>query len=239
MNLALMVDSIPALLRGAIVTIELASVSLFLGALLGLGIAFMRLARQPALGMFARAYVAWFRGTPLLVQIFLIYYGLGQFEAVRQSIFWIAFKEPVVCAILALTLCSAAYASEIFRGGIQSVPNGQIEAAKAIGMSRLLRLRRIVFPLALRSALPAYGNEIMVMIKSTSLASTITVLEITGIARGLIAETFAPIEIFIVAGSIYLGINYGMSRLVQRLEHGLAPDRQSASRQTSPAVATH
>ena len=145
-----------------------------------------------------------FRGTPLLVQIFLIYYGLGQFEAIRDSFLWTFFREPFWCAILALTLNTGAYTSEIIRGGIQSVPFAQIEAARACGMGRLLLFRRIVLPLAIRQALPAYGNEIILMVKASSLASTITLMEVTGIARGIIAKTFAPVEIFIVAGAIYL-----------------------------------
>ena len=131
-----------------------------------------------------RGYVAAFRGTPLLVQIFLIYYGLGQFRPTLQSLgLWGFFRAPFWCAILALTLNTAAYGTEIIRGGLQSVPYGQIEAARACGMSRSLAYRRVILPIALRQALPSYGNEIILMIKGTSLTSIITLLDITGIAR--------------------------------------------------------
>src|SRR5262249_31444458 len=145
----------------------------------------------------ARAYVFVFRGSPLLVQMFLIYYGLGQFEAVRESIFWTFLRQPFWCALLALTLNTAAYGSEIIRGGLQSGPKGQIDAATACGMSRSLAFRRIIFPLAVRQALPAYGNEFISMIKATALASIITMMEITGIAYKLISETYRGVEILI------------------------------------------
>jgi octopine/nopaline transport system permease protein len=163
-----------------------------------------------------------FRGTPLLVQIFLIYYGLGQFEAIRDSFLWTFFREPFWCAILAYTLNTGAYSSEIIRGGIQAVPFAQIEAARACGMGRLLMFRRIVFPIAIRQALPAYGNEIMLMVKASSLASTITLMEVTGIARSIISKSFAPVEIFIVAGAIYLFINFVVSRAIRYLEYRLS-----------------
>ena len=176
-----------------------------------------------------------FRGTPLLVQIFLIYYGLGQFEAIRDSFLWTFFREPFWCAILALTLNTGAYTSEIIRGGIQSVPWGQVEAARACGMSRLLLFRRIVLPIALRQALPAYGNEVILMVKSSSLASTITLLEVTGIARGIIAKTFAPVEIFIVAGAIYLAINFLVTRAIRAAEWRLSPHLRDAPRAAAGA----
>jgi octopine/nopaline transport system permease protein len=163
-----------------------------------------------------------FRGTPLLVQIFLIYYGLGQFEAIRDSFLWTFFREPFWCAILAYTLNTGAYTSEIIRGGMQSVPYGQIEAARACGMGRLLLFRRIVFPIAIRQALPAYGNEIMLMVKASSLASTITLMEVTGVARSIISKSFAPVEIFIVAGAIYLLINFLVSHAIRHAEHRLS-----------------
>jgi len=164
-----------------------------------------------------------FRGTPLLVQIFLIYYGLGQFPAIRDSIAWPFLRQPYWCALLALTLNTAAYSSEIIRGGILSVPFGQIEAARACGMSRWLIFRRITVPQGLRVALPAYGNEIILMTRSTALASVITLMEVTGIASKIIAETFRTVEVFVCAGAIYLVINFAISRLIALLERRLAP----------------
>jgi octopine/nopaline transport system permease protein len=130
--------------------------------------------------------------------------------------------------MLALMLNTAAYGSEIIRGGLQSVPAGQIEAARAAGMGRLLLFRRIVFPIALRQALPAYGNEIILMVKATSLASIITLMEVSGIAHKLISETFRAIEIFIAAAAIYLAINFAITRGIHALEHWLSPHLRGA-----------
>jgi octopine/nopaline transport system permease protein len=228
MNFELMWQSLPRLLGGLVLTLELVLLSLLLGFVVAVGVALMRVSPYRVLSGFAYVYVFVFRGTPLLVQIFLIYYGLGQFEAVRDSFLWTFFREPFWCAILALTLNTGAYTGEIIRGGIESVPWGQIEAARACGMSRVLLFRRIVFPIAIRQALPAYGNEVILMVKSSSLASTITLLEVTGIARGIIAQTFAPVEIFIVAGAIYLGINFLVTRAIRIAEWRLSPHLRGA-----------
>jgi octopine/nopaline transport system permease protein len=162
------------------------------------------------------------RGTPLLVQIFLIYYGVGQFEIIRQSIFWVILKSPFWCAIIALTLNTTAYGSEIIRGGLESVQFGEVEAGRAFGMSGYLLFRRIIFPIAIRQALPAYGNEVILMVKATSLASTITIMEMTGIANTIMAENYRPMEAFIVAGSFYLILNFIMTRLIQLFEWKLS-----------------
>jgi octopine/nopaline transport system permease protein len=209
-------------------TLQLAALSTALGGLIALALAAMRVSGIAALDAVARLYVFVFRGTPLLVQIFLIYYGLGQFRGIRTSLLWPFLREPYWCAILALTLNTASYASEIIRGGLVAVPHGQIEAARACGMSRGLAFRRIVLPLALRQALPAYGNELILMVKATSLASIITLMEITGIAAKLVSETYRVIEVFIVAGSLYLAINFVLTRLVMALEYRLTPHLRPA-----------
>ena len=223
MNYELMIETFPKLLVGLNITIQLVSISLFVGFCFAIGLALLRLSNNLFLNFFAKTYVFYFRGTPLLVQIFLIYYGIAQFEFIRESFVWSFFKEPYWCAILALTLNTCAYSSEIIRGGIQSVPFGQIESAKSTGMSGLLLYRRIILPIAFRQALPAYGNEMILMVKATSLVSTITIMDITGIARLIIAKTFSPVEIFIVAGLIYLTINFIVTRLVNFCEIKLTP----------------
>ena len=169
-----------------------------------------------------KAFVFVMRGTPLLVQIFLIYYGIGQFEFVRESIFWSILKNPLWCAVIALTLNTTAYGSEIIRGGLESVSWGEVEAARAVGMSGFLLFRRIVFPIAIRQALPAYGNEVILMVKATSLASTITIMEMTGVANAIMAENYRPLEAFMVAGSFYLLLNFIMTRLIQLIEWRLS-----------------
>jgi len=223
MNFELMIETFPKLLSGLNLTIQLVTISLFVGFCLAIGLALLRLSNNTFLSFFAKTYVFYFRGTPLLVQIFLIYYGIAQFEIIRETFVWSFFKEAYWCGILALTLNTCAYSSEIIRGGIQSVPFGQIESAKSVGMSGYLLYRRIILPIAFRQALPAYGNEMILMVKATSLVSTITLMEVTGIARLIIAKTFSPVEIFIVAGLIYLTINFIITRLVNFCEVKLTP----------------
>ncbi|MBB3262798.1 octopine/nopaline transport system permease protein [Azospirillum sp. OGB3] len=223
MNWELMWDSVPTLLRGVPVTLQLVGLALLFGAGVAFAVALLRLYGSRVTERLMAAYVFVFRGTPLLVQIFLIYYGMGQFELVRSSFLWVYLREPFWCAILALTLNTGAYTSEILRGAILSVPQGQIEAARACGMSRTLLFRRIVMPVAIRQMLPAYGNEVILMVKASSLASTITLLEITGIARKIIAQSFAVFEVFIVAGSIYLLLNFLASRLIRYAEWRMTP----------------
>lgn len=224
MNYELMAESWPKLIDALPVTLTLATSSLVLGFIVALCVSMMRVSKSKILSNIAYFYVYVFRSTPLLVQIFLIYYGSGQFKHFFESIgLWTFFREAWFCAILSLTLNTGAYTAEIIRGGIQSVPFGQIEAAKAVGMSKFLTFRRVIFPIAIRQALPAYGNEIILMVKATSLASTITILDITGIAQKIISATWSPIEVFIIAGAIYLSINFLVTRFIQWAEIKLSP----------------
>lgn len=233
MDFKFLYEALLTILPGVPLTLKLAATSVGLGALIALPLALMRLSGLSALDWLARVYVFVFRSTPLLVQIFVIYYGLGQFRAVRTSLLWPVLRDPYWCAIIALTLNTAAYASEIIRGGIASVAVGQIEAARAVGMSRLTAFRRIIAPQAVRQALPGYGNELILMVKATSLASIITMLEITGLAAKMISETYRAIEIFIVAGSLYLVLNFALTRLLAlaewRLNAHLQPRLRPAS----------
>ncbi len=224
--------AVPVLLKGMWMTLTLTVLSVAIGFNLGLGLAIMRGSDNSWVSGFARSYSFAMRGTPLLVQIFLIYYGLGQIKFVHDTpALWWIISEGSRCAVLALALNTAAYTSEILRGGLESVPVGLVEAAKACGMSRAMRFRRIEFPLAIRQALPAYGNELVLMVKGTSLASTITVLEITGYAKRLMSQTYAIFEIFAIAGVIYLLLNLaliGAIRLVERrMTRHTRPARQA------------
>ncbi len=219
-------EIIPQLLAGLPLTLELAGTSILLGLVLALALALAQQGGNPLAVWPIRLFVAIFRGTPLLVQIFLIYYGLGQFRPFLKEIgLWWLFREPYWCAILALTLNTGAYGSEILRGAIRNVPRGLPEAASALGMSRLLTLRFIVLPLALRAAIPAYGNEVILMVKGTSLASIITLMEVTGIAQGLISQSYRAIEVFVAAGAIYLVLNFTIVRALHALEIRLTPYR--------------
>jgi octopine/nopaline transport system permease protein len=229
LDFALMREAFPAILGGTGTAVRLVTQALFCGLFLAVATALAALSRWQILRWLAQAYVFCFRGTPLLVQIFLIYYGLGQFPAVRESFLWPVLREPWWCALLALSLNTGAYTGEIVRGALLSVPAGQIEAARAAGMSGLLLYRRIIGPVALRQALPAYSNEVVSMVKATALASTITIMEITGIARKFISETYKPIEIFLVAGAIYLVLNFIAARLLRLLEWHLSPHLRAAA----------
>ena len=163
-------------------------------------------------------YIYIFRGTPILVQIFIIYYGLPQLEFVRDSIFWPILREPFGCAIVALSLNSGAYLSEIFRGGVLGVDRGLKEAAAALGISVRQRFIYITSPIAIRLCLPAYSNDTVSLMKSTALASTITLLDMMGIARTIVAETYAPYEVFISLMVIYLIITWVIQRTFAWIE---------------------
>jgi His/Glu/Gln/Arg/opine family amino acid ABC transporter permease subunit len=163
--------------------------------------------------------VFFIRGTPLLVQIFLIYYGAGQFEWIRNSPLWFILREPMACAIIALSLNSACYTTILLQGAIQSVPKNEIAACHAIGMPKWLAFRRIIFPRAFRLAIPAYSNEVIMILKGTSLASTITLLDLMGMTQQLIAETYATVPFYLIAAGIYLvlnGIITGIFRILLR-----------------------
>jgi len=228
MNVSVMLAALPDLLRAVPLTIELVALALLVGVMIALPTALARLSHAVPLRWAATAYVFFFRGTPLLVQIFLIYYGLSQFGAVRASIAWLILKEPFWCALIALSLNTGAYTAEVFRGGILSVPHNQIEAARAIGMSPVTAFRRVIWPLAIRQALPAYGNEMILMVKASSLASTVTLMDITGVARTLASDTYMPIEIYTTAALIYLCLTYAMSQAIHLVERRLDVSRTRA-----------
>ncbi|MDZ7828370.1 MAG: ABC transporter permease [Halofilum sp. (in: g-proteobacteria)] len=225
MNWDVMIESAPELAEGALLTIELIIFSGVLGLALAIPIALGRVANSWWVRAVPYAYIFFFRGTPLLVQIFLVYYGLSQFEFIRESFAWPILREAYWCAIIAFTLNTAAYTAEILRGAIQAVPSGEVEAAKVVGMGRWLRLRRIVLPRAFRIALPAYSNEVILMLKGSALASTITLLDLTGMARTIIAQTYMPIELFVAAAIFYLLITAVILqgfRFLEKRVHGVS-----------------
>jgi octopine/nopaline transport system permease protein len=216
-----LLDVIGRLLAALPMTLALFVLSVSLGGVIALGLTWMRVSRRVVLDRLARSYVFVFRGSPLLVQMFLIYYGLGQFPEIRHSVAWPVLREPFACAVISLALCTAAYEAEIFRGALMAVPEREVEAARACGMSGLTLFRRIIFPIALRQALPSYATELILMVKSTSLASILTVTEMTGVAQKLITQTYRTMEIFLCAALIYLTVNFVVARLVGLLERRL------------------
>ncbi len=218
MDFTLMVTSLPKLLIAAAVTLKLLSLSLLFGIFIGLLFAILRLNKNPLINKFAYGYSYIFRGTPLLVQIFLIYFGLGQIEYFRSTFLWVVFKEPYWCAIIAFALNTGAYTSEILRSAFQTIKPGIVEAGKSLGVSSKIIFYKIQIPIAIRQSLPAYGNEIILMMKGTSLASTVTLMDITGVAKYIISTSFKPIEVFIVAGGIYLFMTFVIHNIIKFFE---------------------
>ena len=218
MDFDLMITSLPKLLSATLVTLKLLSLSLFFGLFIGLLFAILRLNKNPIINKFAYGYSYVFRGTPLLVQIFIIYFGLGQVEYLRSSILWTVLKDPYWCAIIAFALNTGAYTSEILRSAFQTIKPGFIEAGRSLGISNKIIFYKIQIPIAIKQSLPAYGNEIILMLKGTSLASTVTLMDLTGVAKYIISTTFKPIEVFIVAGSIYLFMTFIIHNIIKLLE---------------------
>ena len=223
MDLTIVWESLPRLLGGAVLTLEITFVSLLAGLCLAVPVAVARLSHRRILWMPAYGYMLYFRGTPLLVQLFLVYYGSGQFQPLLDQVgVWFLFREAYFCAVLTLTLNTAAYTAEILRGAIVAVPRGEIEAARSLGMSGLLLYRRIILPKAFRLALPAYTNEAVFLLQATSLVSIITLLDLTGVARIIVARSFEPYKFYIAAGLIYLVITYTFVLVSRCLERRLS-----------------
>ena len=218
MDFELMIKSFPKLLNAAAITLKLLSVSLVIGLFIGLLFAILRLNKNIFINRFAYGYSYLFRGTPLLVQIFIIYFGLGQIEYLRTTFLWTILKEPYWCAIIAFALNTGAYTSEILRSAFQTIKPGIIEAGKSLGVSSKVIFYKIQVPIAIRQSLPAYGNEIILMMKGTSLASTVTLMDLTGVAKYIISTTFRPVEVFIVAGGIYLFMTFIIHNVIKFLE---------------------
>jgi arginine/ornithine transport system permease protein len=219
MNFSIIADNIGIYFLGLKNTLILVSVSLSIGLVFAVPLAVLRTSKNILISGPISAYTYFFRGTPLLVQMFLIYYGMGQFEAIKASFLWPFFREAYFCALFAFTLNTCAYTIEIIRGAIENTPHGEVEAAKAAGMSRYLRFIRIILPSAFRRALPAYGNEIIFMLHGSSLASVITIIDITGAARIINSRYYTPYEAFITAGAFYLTITFILVWLLKKLEY--------------------
>ena len=215
---------LPKLLEGAYLTLELVAIAVLVGLLIAIPLGMARASRHWYVRALPFSYIFFFRGTPLLLQLFLVYYGLAQFDAVRQGPFWPYLRDPYWCALIAMTLHTAAYIAEIIRGAIQAVPPGEVEAARSLGMSRAQTMWYIILPRAARIGLPAYSNEVILMLKASSLASTVTLLELTGMARTIIARTYLPVEIFFAAGLFYLAMTFILVQVFRWLERKLRVD---------------
>jgi arginine/ornithine transport system permease protein len=218
MDLSIIIENLPIYFTGLKNTIIPVSISLVLGLVLAVPLAILRNYGNPLVQLPIRAFVYFFRGTPLLVQMFLVYYGFGQFDLIKDSILWSFFREAYLCALFAFTLNTGAYTTEILRGAIKATPHGEIEAAMAAGMSRSMMVRRIILPSAFRRALPAYSNEIIFMLHGSSLASVITIVDITGAARIINSRFYSPYEAFLTAAVFYMAITFLIVFLVKKLE---------------------
>lgn len=235
-NFPAIVKYIPQMLHASITTIELVVLSCAVGLVFGVVLGLLRLSKNPLIYGLPYLYGFFFRGSPLLVQMFLIYYGLGQFDSVKASVLW----KPVLskaywCAIIAFTMNTSAYIAEIVKGAIESIPNGELEAADAIGMSKWQKLKHIILPRAFGIMLPAYSNEVIFMIKGSALAATITALDLMEVTRKIAAKTYLHTELYIAAGVIYLllvwvflAIAKGAERLINRHKY-YKPNHQSTT----------
>ena len=229
MNFDAIVQNLPLYFSGMLTTLKLLVIALAAGLVAAVPLAVLR-SRPQALAygpvwLFTYAI----RGTPLLVQLFLIYYGLAQFAVVRESVLWPWLSSPWFCACLAFAINTCAYTTEIIAGAIRNTPHGELEAARALGLSSAQVMRRIVLPSAARRAIPSYGNEVVLMLHGTSLASVVTLLDLTGVARDVNSRFYIPFEAFVTAGALYLAITLALVGLFHAAERRwlahLAPRR--------------
>jgi arginine/ornithine transport system permease protein len=210
-DLSIIVDNFDLYLRGLWMTVQLVFLSLVCGIVLAVPIALARTSRNPLIWVLPWAYIYFFRGTPLLVQLFMIYHGSGQFQVFLEDIgLWVIFRQAYWCALIAFTLNTAAYTAEIIRGAIEQTAFGEVEAAKASGMSKATMHRRIILPSAFRRALPAYGNEVIFMLHGSAIASIVTVEDLLGAGRIVNSRYFAPWEAYITAGLFYLCVTFSI-----------------------------
>jgi len=202
---------------GTLITLKLVFLSSLAGMIIALPMALARSSKKRALSVPAYLYIYFFRGTPLLIQLFIIYYGLGQFEAISNSFLWPVLGDAQWCGLIGLTLNTSAYTAEILRGGIRAIPRGEVEAGRALGMSWWLLQRCIILPRALRIAWPAYGNEVILLLKGSALVSTIAVWDLMGETRSVFSRTY-DIEVFLIAAVIYFLITFLFTRVFYRVE---------------------
>jgi arginine/ornithine transport system permease protein len=204
--------------RGLLTTVRLVALSCVGGLLLALPLALMGSARRACLRWPAASYIFCVRGTPLLAQLFLIYYGVAQLGFVRHSLFWRGLQDAYWCACLSFVINTSAYTAEILRGAIEATPPGEIEAAQAVGLTRWLTYRRIILPSAARRALPAYGNEVIFMLHASAIASVITVVDITGAAKIVSTRTYSVFAAYLTAALLYLCLTLLLVWLFRRIE---------------------
>lgn len=218
MDFEAIVTNLPLYLEGLWTTVQLVVFALIIGLALAIPIGLLASRNQVWTTFLPKAFIYFFRGTPLIVQMYMIYYGAGQFEPLRESILWPIFKEAYACALIAFSLNTAAYTAEILRGAIIATPYGEVEAGRASGMSGWLILQRIILPSSFRRALPAYGNEVIFMLHGSALAGVITIIDLFGAARIVNSRHFVPFESFITAGIFYLILTFAIIWIFKKVE---------------------
>lgn len=206
---------------GLVTTVQLVFLSLVIGLVMAIPLAVLRTVRTPFISGPVWLYTYIFRGTPLLIQLYIIYYGIGQIEGIQATFWWELFRDPFYPALLAFTLNTAAYTTEILRGALMATPQGEVEAAKAYGMPWLLRMRRIILPSAFRRAIQAYSNEVIFMLHASAIASLVTIVDLTGAARNIYSRFYAPFEAFIAVALIYMALTLLIVYAFRRLERHL------------------
>jgi len=214
----IILDNLPLFWNGLLLTLELTGYSLLFGLLLAMPLARLRVSRNRWVSQPVWAFTYFFRGTPMLLQLLVLYYGLAQFEWMRNSLLWPYLREPFWCALLAFSLNTCAYTTEIFAGAMRNIPHGEIEAARAYGMSPLTMLRRIILPSALRRSIPSYSNEVILMLQGSSIASAVTLMDLTGAGRSVYSDYYAPFEAFIFIGLVYMAMTFALVGLFRLLE---------------------
>ncbi len=223
MGLTFVSDTFLRLMSALPLTLEVWFLSIAIGGLIAMGLTWMRVSNSVLLSGFSRGFIFIFRGTPLLIQLFVVYYGLSSFPFIRQSFLWPLLRDAFFCGVLSLALCTAAYTSEIFRGALAAVPHAQIEAARACGMSGFKLFRRVIFPIALRQALPAYATEVISMTKATALVSMVTLWDVMSVALKIRNDTLVTYTPLLVAGAIYFVLNVLIARAFMAVEYALTP----------------
>jgi len=229
---------VPLLMEGATTTLLLFVLTLPIGLLIALPFAFARNASQPVLRGVGHGFVLLFRGAPLLVILFLVYYGLPQVPGIRQSAIWFLLRDPFPVALVALSLNSAGFQTHIIAGALRNVPANEIEAARAAGFSRMQLLRFIIVPHAIRLGIRSFGNEAVFVLKGTAVVSFITVRDLMSAANQVYFRTFEPVPPLVVAALVYLVIVLAVSRIVRRVELRLTPQlRMTRLRREMPQAA--
>lgn len=204
---------------GLVTTVHLVFLSLLIGLFIALPLGILQNSKKWWINKPIWLFVYVFRGTPLLVQLYLIYYGTAQITGIQDTIFWAVLSEAFYPCLIAFVLNTAAYTTEIIRGAIEATPKGEIEAARAYGMSKGLCMRRVILPNALRRALPAYSNEVIFMLHASAIASVVTIIDLTGAARDIYAKYYAPFDAFLFVAAIYLCLTFSLIFIFRQIEH--------------------